>query len=79
MLDIFSFLNEPSIDLFFKVAVLIVIGIYLLFTLIALTQVRALNRLVRIESGKSSFIIQNLFLLYFFLVASLFLLALVIL
>lgn len=77
--DLFPILSSFPINFVSKLVVLFLVGIYLTFTFIAFVQIKALNRLVKIESGKSSFIIQNIFLIYLLLVISLFVLAIAIL
>lgn len=67
------------LGLFVKGIALIAIGLYLLFIFLAFIQVRALNRMVTITSGAESAITQTIFFIYLLLVASLFVLALVIL
>jgi len=67
------------IGLLVKGIALLIIGLYLLFIFLAFIQVRALNRMVTITYGAESAITQSIFFIYLLLVASLFILALVIL
>jgi hypothetical protein len=68
-----------SLSLVFKGLLLILIALFLIFNLQAYVQVRALDRMVKISSGKESAVVQILATFYVVLVASLFLLALAIL
>lgn len=73
--------NLPVLDieLVMKIVVLFAIFLYVIFTFTAFVQVRALNKLVTIESDRSSDIVQFLFLVYFIAVLSLFVFAIAIL
>ena len=53
--DLFPILSSFPINFVSKLVVLFLVGIYLTFTFIAFVQIKALNRLVKIESGKSLF------------------------
>lgn len=79
MIDLFPLFETTSLDLGIKIFILFLIFLFMVFMFIALVNVRALNRLVLLESGRSSFIIQAIFAFYFLLIVSLFLLALAIL
>ena len=68
-----------SLSLLFKGLILILIALFLIFILQGYVQVRALDRMVKISSGKESAFIQIIATVYVVLVASLFLLALAIL
>jgi membrane-bound metal-dependent hydrolase YbcI (DUF457 family) len=68
-----------SLSLVFKGLILILIALFLIFILQGYVQVRALDRMVKISSGKESALVQILATLYVVLIASLFLLALAIL
>ena len=68
-----------SIEFLAKILVLILIFLYVLFTIIAYSQVHALNRLIFIVPGSSSKAIQVVFAIYILLVISLFVAAIVIL
>lgn len=67
------------IDLLIKILLLIVVGLYSIFTIFLFFQIRSLNKLLYIESRNASFIITVLCFLHILLVISLFLYILAIL
>ncbi len=77
--NIFPGFGSFPIGLLVKGITLLAIGLYFLFIFLAFIQVRALNRMVTITRGAESTITQTIFFIYLLLVASLFVLALVIL
>lgn len=62
-----------------KIVILIILFLYLIFTFILLTQVKALNRLIYVHSGKASQILFSFSVIYFLAVLSLLFIAIVIL
>ncbi len=82
MLDIPQLtINIPNLNLSFllKIALLILIAIYAIFTFFIYNKVRALNRIVFFPPRTASNSIKSLTLIYFFIILSLFFLTLVIL
>lgn len=65
--------------LVFKIVTLIILFLYLIFSFLLLTQVKALNRLVTIRASQASRVLFIFALVYFMVTFSLFLVALVIL
>lgn len=64
--------------LILKIVLLVIIGVYAIFTFQVFVKIRALKRIVVFTQGTPSNILQYLGLLYFLLVLSLFFLTLVI-
>lgn len=80
MTDFFStFFANFHIALVFKVVVLVILFLYIVYSFFLLTQVRALSQLVYIYAQQASRILLFASVVYFFLTLSLFLTALVIL
>ena len=79
MPDILQFFQGNSfIILSVKIPLLIFITLYIIFTLIVISRVRALNRAIHITSRNATSIITVLSYAYFILAVSLFLITLVI-
>ncbi len=63
----------------FKVIILIILGLFLIFTFVLLTQIRSLNNIVRIHAANASRIVVGFAIIYFLLAIALFVSAIVIL
>lgn len=79
MNDLPSIIEALSLNLFAKIAVLILLFLYILFALVIFLRVRSLNRVIIIADFHTSSLLQLLVVIHFFLALSLFLIALVIL
>ncbi|MEK7571519.1 MAG: DUF5657 family protein [Patescibacteria group bacterium] len=64
--------------LLFKIPILILLLVYVIFTFIVVNRIRAFNRILHIASAHASVTIQIVAIIQFLLALSLFLLALVI-
>jgi len=73
-----DFLLQGSGIIIFKIPLLVLLFIYLLFLFIVINRIKAFNRIVTIASGHASATLQIFAVLHFFLALSLFLIALVI-
>ena len=78
-LDLGSVTQSLPIALLAKGVILLFILLYGIFTLVALINIRSLDKLVVIKTNEASRTIQLLFFIYFLLVIGLFFTALVIL
>ncbi len=76
--DITQFVFQGAGILIFKIPLLLLLGIYVLFTFIVINRIKAFNRIVTIAASHASSSLQALALIQFFLALSLFLLAIVI-
>lgn len=75
--DIQSVIADNGI-LFFKIPILILLFVYLIFLFIIIQRINALNRTITIIAAYASRILQIFAIVQFFLALSLFLLAIVI-
>lgn len=75
--DLSTIFNLDAIA-YIKVALLILIGIYAIFTLMLSTKIRSLNKTVFLPRESGEIIIRFVAILYFFIVLSLFIATLVI-
>ena len=73
------FLSDIPIGGFFKISILILIAIYLIWVFILLNHIRGLNRIVIIKQSSTSILIQAFAVFYLILVFVLFLAAVAIL
>lgn len=78
-LDIGNITQSFPIALLVKGVMLIFILLYVIFTLVAIVNIRSLDKLIVIKTSDASKTVQLLFFIYFILVIGLFLTALVIL
>jgi hypothetical protein len=76
--DITQFVFQGAGILIFKIPLLLLLGIYVLFTFIVINRIKAFNRIVNIAASHASSSLQALALIQFVLALSLFLLAIVI-
>jgi len=72
-------LQGIHLSFIFKIIVLIILGLFLIFTFVLLTQVRSLNNIVKIHAHHASRLIIFFEILYFLLAVALFASAIVIL
>ncbi len=79
MPDITNIIEVFNLIIALKIVILIILFLYLTFTFILLIQVKALNRLVYVHSGKASQVLFSFAVVYFLAVLSLLLISLVIL
>lgn len=78
MLDFFTFFQEQGILLIFKLLLLGLIFVYIIFSFIVYNRVRSLNRTIFLAAAGASAILQTLSLVSFFVAVSLFILTIVI-
>lgn len=79
MFDIVSFILNLSPILILRIGLLVLLGLYVVFSIIVTVQARAFHRVVYIGDSFGSFFIQLLTILHLLASISLFLLALAIL
>jgi len=79
MIELFPFLSSENIQLVAKIPILILIGLYVIFSYILYTKIKSLSRVVYISSLNASGTLNAFALIYFILSLSLFLIALAIL
>lgn len=77
-IDITAFIFQGTGILVFKIPVLILLFIYIIFTFIVIQRINALNRTVNVVAVHASQLLQVFAYVQFFLALSLFLLCLVI-
>lgn len=70
--------NLPNLSIFFKTILMVLIGIYTIFTFFVYNKIRALNRIVFFPPRTASNSIKLAAIIYFLLLLSLFFLTLVI-
>lgn len=78
MLDIFTFFQEDGVLLIFKVLLLALIFVYIIFSFIVLNRVRSLNRTIYLAAAGASATLQLLTIISFIVAISLFIATLVI-
>ncbi|MGH7204348.1 MAG: DUF5657 family protein [Candidatus Levyibacteriota bacterium] len=78
MLDIISLFQTDNIFFLFKVLLLVLIFVYILFTFVVLNRVQALNRTIYLAAAHASLLLQILTFISFLLAVSLFIATIVI-
>jgi hypothetical protein len=76
--NITDFIFQGSGILIFKIPILILLFVYVIFTFIVIQRINALNRTINIVASHASRLLQLFAIIQFFLSLSLFLLCLVI-
>lgn len=79
MIDLTQLTTSFDLGMFFKIVLLVLIGLYTLFVLILFLQARSLGKIVVIEERDGTPLLRMLALIYLIASLSLFLAALVIL
>lgn len=74
-----SFFSNLHPDIFVKISFLIILFLFIAFTIIILNQVRSLNKIFSLHKTTAAMLPSAMAVLYFFLAVSLFIIALVIL
>jgi hypothetical protein len=77
-LSIFQFFQTEGLLLVFKILILVLLFVYILFAFIVVNRVRALNRSIYISSASASATLQFLTILFMLLGISLFIATIVI-
>ncbi len=78
LISFFSFAQTEGINLTFKLLLLGLVFVYILFTLIVISRVKVLNRTLNLSANKASAIIQTTSAIFLILGISLFLITIVI-
>jgi hypothetical protein len=77
-MDIITFIQNGGVLFIFKILLLIAIFVYILFTIIIISRVRALNRTIYLAASHASMALLILSIISFLLAVSLFIATLVI-
>ncbi len=78
MPDFIQLFGLANARLIFKIGFLIIVGLFVIFSFMLLTKVRALNRVIFLPPEAGKIVLQILTVLYFLVVLSLFFLTIVI-
>ncbi|MGI8420558.1 MAG: DUF5657 family protein [Candidatus Levyibacteriota bacterium] len=78
MNDALFFIQANSLMLLFKVLILILFFVYIIYTFIILNRVRALNRTIQVTGAHASVTLQTITWIFFLLAVSLFIATIVI-
>jgi hypothetical protein len=78
MLDITQFIQQFRFDIIAKGALLVLIGLYIVFSLMLMTKVRSFNKIIFLPSTSGATFIQTATLILTVLLISLFLITIVI-
>ncbi|HZE86895.1 MAG TPA: DUF5657 family protein [Methylomirabilota bacterium] len=70
--------NFNNIRLFIKVAFLILVGLYAIFTFMLATKIRSFNKILFLPANSGGAFLQLVAIIYFFIVLSLFIVTIVI-
>lgn len=74
-----TILQGLNVSFIFKIIILIILGLFIVFTFVLSLQIRSLNNIIRVYASHASKLIMSFAIFYFLLAIALFISALVIL
>jgi hypothetical protein len=78
MFDVLTFFQDNGLLFIFKILLLVLVFVYIVYTIIIINRVRALNRTIYLAAAHASLTLQILSIISFLLAVSLFIITIVI-